>query len=417
LNPDAKVCELINENTKWWNNQLLELLFIREEIKMIQSIPISSTNRSDTIIWRGTANGIFSVRSAYYIQQDLDTQTMAGTSNPEGKQEVWRKLWALPVPNVEKHFMWRACTDSLPTRENLVKRNVIMDSKCFFCELEVETCSHILWQCPSARDVWSMGPPKIQKSTITGPDFMQIVESIFDDCSEEETVQFMGLARHIWLRRNEVLYGGVFTHPRELMIQTIRAGEEYKQAQQAGDAFPAVERVPVDSRWKAPAYGWVKANWDAALDSKTGRMGFGVIARDHNGEVKVMRSRLSRGFLSPFAAEAQAVLVAIQTCAEMGFSKVYMEGDAKVVIEAVLSKGQNNGQYGHVMEDIQDGVRIFSDWRLGYVRREINGAAHALAQLALSSSVDRVWCEDFPACITRIVLLELPSPGSLSFGD
>jgi hypothetical protein len=27
LNPDAKVCELIGENTKWWNTQLLELLF------------------------------------------------------------------------------------------------------------------------------------------------------------------------------------------------------------------------------------------------------------------------------------------------------------------------------------------------------------------------------------------------------
>jgi hypothetical protein len=81
LNPDPKVCELIDENTKWWNTQLLELLFTEEEIKMIQSIPTSSTNRSDAIIWRGTANGIFLVRSTYYIQQDLEVQTMVGTSN------------------------------------------------------------------------------------------------------------------------------------------------------------------------------------------------------------------------------------------------------------------------------------------------------------------------------------------------
>ena len=112
---------------------------------MIQSILISSTNRNDAIIWRGTSNGIFSVRSAYYIQQELEAQTMAGTSNPKGRSEVWRKLWALPVPNVEKHIMWRVCNDSLSTRENLARRNIIMDSICPFSEKETKTFSHILW--------------------------------------------------------------------------------------------------------------------------------------------------------------------------------------------------------------------------------------------------------------------------------
>jgi hypothetical protein len=217
LNPDAKVCELIGENTKWWNTQLLELLFTGEEIKMIQSIPISSTNRSDAIIWRGTVNGIFSVRSAYYIQQDLEVQTTAGTSNLGCKREVWRKLWALLVPNVEKHFILRACHDSLQTRENLAKRKVITNLIYHFREQEKETCSHILWQCPSARDVWSIGPLKTQKSTLTGPDFMQIVEGIFGVCLKEETVQFVGLVRRIWLRRNEVLHGDVCTHPCKLV--------------------------------------------------------------------------------------------------------------------------------------------------------------------------------------------------------
>jgi hypothetical protein len=134
-------------------------------------------------------------------------------------------------------------------------------------------------------------------------------------------------------------------------------------------------------------------------------MHFGVTVRDHNGKVKVMRSSLLRGFLSPFAAEAQAVLVAIQLCAEMGFPKVYPEGDAMPCCQWK----KNNGQYGHVLEDIQEGVRFFSH-KKGHIRRERNGAAHALAQLAISSTLDRVWREDFPACINSIVLLELPNP-------
>ena len=96
----------------------------------------------------------------------------------------------------------------------------------------------------------------------------------------------------------------------------------------------------------------------------------------------------------------------------------YLEGDAKGVMEGVLLKKKNNSQYGHVLEDIQKGVQIFSEWKMGHIRREWNGAAHKLAQLAISSSsVDSVWREDFPARISSIVLWELPSLGSLSSSD
>ena len=56
----------------------------------------------------------------------------------------------------------------------------------------------------------------------------------FFACSEDKTIQFVGLASRIWLRRNEVLHGGTFTHPCELVLQTIRVVEEYKQVQLDG---------------------------------------------------------------------------------------------------------------------------------------------------------------------------------------
>ena len=71
-----------------------------------------------------------------------------------------------------------------------------------------------------------------------------------------------------------------------------------------------------------------------------------------------------------------------------------------------------------MLEDIHEGVRIFSEWKMGHVRREKNEAAHVLAQLAISSfSVDSVWLEGFPECISSIVLQEFPSLGSLSFSN
>ena len=67
LDPEATVSELLEGDPKWWNYQLLSSMFDQDVVKLITSIPPSSTNHNDTLIWRGTNNGLFSVRSAYYI--------------------------------------------------------------------------------------------------------------------------------------------------------------------------------------------------------------------------------------------------------------------------------------------------------------------------------------------------------------
>jgi hypothetical protein len=69
LAPSAKVCELIERERKWWNISLLEQIFSPDEVKKILSIPLSSTNKEDILLWRGTMKGDFSVRSAYHLKK------------------------------------------------------------------------------------------------------------------------------------------------------------------------------------------------------------------------------------------------------------------------------------------------------------------------------------------------------------
>lgn len=186
LNPDATVSELIDVDTKWWSSPLLETLFSKDEIEKVRTIPLSCTNQEDILIWRGTKNEIFSVKSAYHLLKEMRNSEMASTLNAKVGHEIWKRLWALPVPNVEKNFLWRACHDILPTRANLHKRKVISNALCPVCGLEVETGFHILWQCSSAMDVWSMGHVVFQKSFFTRPEFRQVVEYMFERCTQEE---------------------------------------------------------------------------------------------------------------------------------------------------------------------------------------------------------------------------------------
>jgi hypothetical protein len=179
LNSEAAVSELIDIDTRWWKIHLLENLYSEEDAKIILSLPISFTNREDVCIWRGSTSGEFFVCSAYYIQNELENRTAAESSSSKGQKTVWRNIWGLRVPNVEKKFLWRACHEILPTRKNLQRRKIIEDPLCPICGLEEETVLHILWECSLARNVWGISDVKFQKCSSLGMRFLEVVEEIF----------------------------------------------------------------------------------------------------------------------------------------------------------------------------------------------------------------------------------------------
>jgi hypothetical protein len=172
----------------------------------------------------------------------------------------------LKIPNAEKNFLWRACHESLPTRQNLKWRNIIDDASCPFCNMEDETAIHILWQCPLAKDVWCVGPKKLQKSMEEGKNFKGVVEAVLEKCSPEDMAFFAGVARRIWWRRNEVVHGGVFVHPISLVQQVQQAMEDFVMAQSNEESQRLPMGISTITRWSAPLVGWVKVNSDASIN-------------------------------------------------------------------------------------------------------------------------------------------------------
>jgi hypothetical protein len=234
-------------------------------------------------IWRGTKNGTFSVKSAYYLQKEIESRGLAESSSMGVRSPVWKQIWGLKIPNAEKNFLWRACHESLPTRQNLYRRKIVEDSSCPICGLEEETASHIIWQCSSARNVWCVGPNELQKSTGEGSEFLQVAEDVFAKCSEETVAQFAGIARRIWLRRNEVVHEGVFLHPNILVQRSMQAFEDFSLVW--GQKEPRTLETPTLDRWNAPFMGWLKVNSDASVDKTKGWLGYGVVVRDAVGVV------------------------------------------------------------------------------------------------------------------------------------
>lgn len=59
------------------------------------------------------------------------------------------------VPIKVNVLLWRVVYNKLPTRQNLVDRNVDIPSfLCQSCSLEVEDCKHVFVDCEVASQVW-----------------------------------------------------------------------------------------------------------------------------------------------------------------------------------------------------------------------------------------------------------------------
>ena len=85
----------------------------------------------DVVVWLHNRDGNYSVKSGYHVARNV-LREWAKCSIVLG-QQIWKKLWKVRVPNKMKVFAWRACHEILPTRVNLVKRNIIRDNICHCC--------------------------------------------------------------------------------------------------------------------------------------------------------------------------------------------------------------------------------------------------------------------------------------------
>jgi hypothetical protein len=371
LAPDALVSELIERRVGGWKQNLLLENFNKEEVEAIQSIPISFTNQPDRQIWRSTMKGEFTVGSAYHMAKENEANLQAGCSNRREEGNIWKGIWSSNFPNAVKTFMWRACQNLLPTRENLVKRCIIKDPSCSICGLEIESTEHILWECTSSSDVWGASLQRFQKSScLAFKNFQQIAESIFQEGMKEEFEIFCITGRKIWLRRNEWIHEGAFTHPNTLALGAQQIQEEFHRINQKKDGEP---QQGSDNRWQNPLEGWLKVNCDAAIDRGGRRMGVGIILRDHEGNIRAAWSFSRPGLLDPTAAEASALFHGLKHCKELGVSKLVVEGDSKVIISAVQNRDASSSRFGHLIDDFgllslladcarEKGVKSSSTW-------------------------------------------------------
>ncbi|KAF5447221.1 hypothetical protein F2P56_032789 [Juglans regia] len=309
LNAEARVVELINEETKQWNRGLVVFVLGNEAAEVVHKIPISVTRARDRLIWMGTKDGQFTVKSAYHKQKELRELHKGQTSHRAKRFKDWTGFWKLQIPNVTKIFMWRACLESLPTRLNLYKKKIVDSPLCPICCREEESATHALWSCSSAIDVWSHGPKVLQKCSNSVGCFKDLVEQFFSSIDQTLMELFSMTARGIWLRRNNMVFENSFMQPMQVARQAAIHLTDFK-AVQFGSKREIEQSQDHLSVWVPPPVNFNKINWDATLSVTHNKIRIGLVARDHEGSIVATKKLSKPGVLDPLLPKALGGLYA-----------------------------------------------------------------------------------------------------------
>ena len=241
---------LVDTSTMWWNISLVQSIFSEEEVAMILSMPICPQRQQERLVWMGTRNGAFSVKSAYHMAKESIDRLGGESSTGDQHSPLWKAIWSVKVPRVVSHFLWKACNGILPTKVNLHKRGISDDPMCPICLREEESVGHILWSCPSFRDVWSECQINIQKCPSSEVDFIHIFWMLHERLEATELQLMVVVARLIWLRRNTVIFGGVLSTLAEIVRQGQGQLDSFWEAETKKQSRPIIGEIQVVQRWE-----------------------------------------------------------------------------------------------------------------------------------------------------------------------
>ncbi|XP_065619737.1 uncharacterized protein LOC136063366 [Quercus suber] len=238
LHDETRVSELISQDSATWRTVIIDAIFLPHEADLIKSIPLSLRRPEDKLVWAGTFNGLFSVRSAYRLAVEESRPSNIGTSSDSSRnRRFWKLLWSLQVPHKVHHFAWRACRGILPTKENLLQRRMQVDGCSDECGEDVESSGHLFWSCQRARDVWQCTKLKLKFDRTQVNSFFDLLWLLLmsDSYDEGDAKLAVTLAWAIWFNRNEVRHGGNRKSGLALVQWTRQYLQEYHEATRVSD--------------------------------------------------------------------------------------------------------------------------------------------------------------------------------------
>ena len=188
----------------------------------------------DKHIWRFSANGQYSAKTAY-----------EGFFLGATVFRPWEKIWKTWAPAKCSFFMWLVAHNKCWTADRLAKRGLPHPDRCPMCDQESETINHLLIGCSFAREFWHRFLSQVGLQALSP----QLSDSSFYDWWERITIDCSVLvlqginsliilgAWTIWTQRNNCVFDGAALDVARALILSSEERKLWSMAGARGISF------------------------------------------------------------------------------------------------------------------------------------------------------------------------------------
>ncbi|XP_070681844.1 uncharacterized protein [Malus domestica] len=154
--------------------------------------------------------------------------------------------------------------------------------------------------------------------------------------------------------RNQVVFNNAKAYPSRVALLAFNMANDHTNANKKNLISSRKQHGLI--RWQPPRGDFFKLNFDGSVQNSAAAAGF--IIRNEHGEPVIAGAR-SLGETSINVAECLALRDALWIARSKGFWKVLVEGDSKLVIDAVQGTSGVPWRVTNIFEDIKIIARSF----------------------------------------------------------
>ena len=143
-------------------------------------------------------------------------------------------------------------------------------------------------------------------------------------------------------------------------------------------------------------------NTDASFQEMSTLGSGGVVIRDEGGRLLAAMAKSYRHVPDALTAEAMAARDGLVFAGAHGFEKVHLEVYNLTLVKLLQSDRGDLSIVSGLWQEIRELSRSFVCFKLSFVFREGNEAAHVCAGLASLSNPVEVWLHSFPQCLASV---------------
>lgn len=372
-----------------WNECKVRELVIPEDVDKILSLKLNTRKPVDLLGWHYNKSGIYSVKSGYWLATHLDSQQIPP---PSGNSTLKSKIWLLKTSPKIKHFLWKICSDILPTCETLQRRHISNQTSCKRCCQAVETAKHLFFDCQYVQAIWRAANIPIHglwNSTSSLEEILDIlVTGHLNSSLAHNQVLPIWLLWRIWKSRNILTFQRKNQEWRKVLRLAKEDVTEWLNTEEFLSSYhtacPGIVRPNFQSQrnWARPARDWIKCNYDASFRNANDQPQAGWIYRDDQGLLKGACQAKGNKVRTALESECQALLQAMQHCWFKGYHKVCFEGDCQTLHNILQNKILHFDSHNWIC-DIKMWSSKFEEITFTWQRRNNNQAADLLAKKLL----------------------------------